>query len=44
MRCKVVGCKNEEDYVYYDKPVCERCFTKHCNGRIKLKELLKIRD
>jgi len=43
MKCKNCN-KNEEDLIYYGKPICLKCFHKHSVGEIDLKILLKITE
>ncbi len=42
--CKVPGCRSKNiDVNYKDNPVCEDHWDLHCNGKINLNELLKIK-
>jgi len=43
-KCSIKGCKNQSDIIYYGKPVCSKCFDKHCDNKINLKVKLNIKE
>ena len=43
-KCAVKGCKNKFDLIYYKKPICSKCFEKHCDNKINLKKKLNIKE
>lgn len=45
--CRVPRCRGKTDadgVVFYGKEVCDSCYTKHCEGKIDLKKLFKIKE
>lgn len=44
MMCDIPKCKKDDEYVYYGKNICERCWYKHCDGKINLKKIFKIKE
>lgn len=34
--------KNPGELVYYHRDICRQCWEKHCDGKIKLKEVFEI--
>ena len=41
--CQVKYCNMSHDLLYYGKRVCIKCWTKHCQENINLKEIFKYR-
>ena len=38
--CEVKGCKSKDiELMFYHHEVCSRCFSRHCDGKIDLKQL-----
>ena len=41
--CEIKNCRSKDIYIsYYGRDVCERCWIKHCDGKINLKNEFKI--
>lgn len=45
-RCKVKGCRHEGCIRYYGRPVCWRCWSRHCDkdDTFELKTEFKIKE
>jgi hypothetical protein len=42
--CEVSKCRNGIDLIYLGHGVCNSCYGKHCDKKINLKDILKIKD
>lgn len=45
--CQVPRCRGKTDsdgVVFYNKDVCGNCYDKHCQGKINLKRIFKIKE
>ncbi len=40
--CQVPKCRQSADLIYLGKGVCNKCYDKHCEGKINLKEIFNI--
>jgi len=43
-KCAVKRCRQMPEYVFYDREVCEKCWTGHCEGTFDLKEHFGIKE
>jgi len=42
--CSVKNCRGPNEMMYYGKYICYKCWELHCEDKINLKELLKIKE
>ena len=43
-KCEVPHCQKESFMTYYNKGVCPTHYKSHCDGKINLKEIFKIKE
>jgi hypothetical protein len=41
--CEIKKCRNQGDLNYLGHQVCEKCYGKHCDGKIDLKKIFNIK-
>ena len=41
--CQVARCKEQAELIYLGFAVCDKCWEKHCKGKINLKEVFKLK-
>ena len=44
MKCKIPKCKEKAYLIYYNHPICLKHWQKHCEGRLNLKTMLRIKE
>lgn len=44
IRCQVKGCRKESFVVYYGNDICINHWNKHCDEKINLKKVFKIKE